>query len=94
MQKLILDVAERAGWTGAEAALGVLATELADISLWWAAPIGLAIAAAKGWVAGRLGRMGTASTLPASADPAGQPGLGGTIRLDVRHAGADAELRA
>jgi hypothetical protein len=70
MQKLILDTLERAGWTGVQAALGLLAVELADISVWWAAPIGLAIAAAKGWIAGHLGRPGTASTLPASADPA------------------------
>lgn len=70
MQKLILDTLERAGWTGLQAGLGVLATDLADISVWWAAPIGLVLAAAKGWVAGRLGRKGTASTLPATADPA------------------------
>lgn len=73
MQTLIFDMLERAGWTGVQAALGVLATDLAGISVWWAAPIGLGIAAAKGWVAGRLGRPGTASTLPASADPASRP---------------------
>ncbi|MFE2747304.1 hypothetical protein ACFXKX_23750 [Streptomyces scopuliridis] len=69
--KLALDVAERAGWTGAQAALGVLITDLANINLWWAAPIGLVLASAKGWVAGRLvGRSGTASTLPVTKDPA------------------------
>lgn len=74
MQKqLLLDLAERAGWTGAQAALGLAVTDLAHIPAWWAAPIGLALAAAKGWVAGRLGRAGTASTLPASADPASRP---------------------
>ncbi|MEV8349073.1 hypothetical protein ACFVTT_15550 [Streptomyces niveus] len=72
--RLPLDVAERAGWTGAQAALGLAITELADIPLWWAAPIGLVLAAAKGWIAGRLvGRSGTASTLPTSADPATPP---------------------
>lgn len=69
-KQLLLDMGERAGWTGAQAALGVAITDLADIPVWWAAPIGLALAAAKGWIAGRLGRKGTASTLPATADPA------------------------
>ncbi|MFF9690216.1 hypothetical protein [Streptomyces sp. NPDC014623] len=73
MQKLPFDILERAGWTGAQAALGAAVTELADIPLWWAAPVALTLAAAKGWVAGRLGRKGTASTLPATADPASHP---------------------
>ncbi|MEU1494279.1 hypothetical protein ABZ456_29005 [Streptomyces sp. NPDC005776] len=72
-KQLLLDLGERAGWTGAQAALGVAITDLADIPVWWAAPIGLALAAAKGWVAGRLGRKGTASTLPAGSDPASHP---------------------
>ncbi|TXS35706.1 hypothetical protein [Streptomyces sp. OR43] len=73
MNKLILDLAERAGWTGAQAAIALAATELADVSAWWAAPVALALASAKGWVAGRLGRKGTASTLPAASDPASHP---------------------
>ncbi|MFG2670477.1 hypothetical protein [Streptomyces sp. NPDC048445] len=74
MQKqLLLDLTERAGWTGAQAALGLAVTELANIPVWWAAPVALALASAKSWVAGRLGRKGTASTLPASADPASHP---------------------
>ncbi|MFE1539490.1 hypothetical protein ACFW61_03385 [Streptomyces microflavus] len=75
--RLLLDLAERSGWTGVEAALGVAVTGLADIPIWWAAPIALLAAAAKSWVAGRLvGRPGTASTLPAAKDPATPPGLG------------------
>ncbi|MEU4920171.1 hypothetical protein AB0G29_12530 [Streptomyces parvus] len=71
MQRLLLDLAERSAWTGAEAALGVAAVGLADIPVWWAAPIALLAASAKSWVAGRLvGRPGTASTLPAAKDPA------------------------
>ncbi|MFE3400799.1 hypothetical protein [Streptomyces anulatus] len=70
MQKLVLDLAERSMWTGAEAALGLVAVELADIPVWWAAPIALLAASAKSWMAGRLGRKGTASTLPAAKDPA------------------------
>ncbi|MGP3636210.1 hypothetical protein ACTU45_23105 [Streptomyces sp. 24-1644] len=69
-KQLLLDAAERSGWTGAQAALGAGITELADIPIWWAAPVALVLAAAKSWVAGRLGRKGTASTLPAAADPA------------------------
>ncbi|MFH8668799.1 MULTISPECIES: hypothetical protein [Streptomyces] len=70
MQKLLLDLAERSAWTGAEAALGLAVVELADVPVWWAAPVALLAASAKSWVAGRLGRKGTASTLPAAADPA------------------------
>ncbi|MEV6473868.1 hypothetical protein [Streptomyces sp. NPDC051657] len=70
MRKLLLDLAERSAWTGAQAALGLVVVELADVPVWWAAPVALALASAKSWVAGRLGRKGTASTLPASADPA------------------------
>ncbi|MGW0545297.1 hypothetical protein ACWD0D_34130 [Streptomyces griseoincarnatus] len=77
MQRLVFDLVERAAWTGAQAALGLAVVELADVSVWWAAPVALALASAKSWVAGRLvGRPGTASTLPAAKDPATPPGLG------------------
>ncbi|WP_167367994.1 hypothetical protein [Streptomyces agglomeratus] len=45
-----MDIVERAGWTGAEAALAVAIVELGDVSLWWAAPLALVLAAAKTWV--------------------------------------------
>lgn len=48
-----MDVVERAGWTGAEAALAVAVTELAEVSLWWAAPLALVLAAVKSWVVAR-----------------------------------------
>ncbi|MFD6421543.1 hypothetical protein [Streptomyces sp. NPDC060198] len=71
MQKnFALDLVERSGWSGAETALAVAGAGLADVSIWWAAPAALVLAAAKSWVAGHVGRPGTASTLPASADPA------------------------
>ncbi|WP_030585745.1 hypothetical protein [Streptomyces anulatus] len=70
MSKLLLDLAERSAWTGAQSALGLAVVELADVPVWWAAPVALALASAKSWVAGRLGRKGTASTLPAAKDPA------------------------
>ncbi|WP_125262307.1 hypothetical protein [Streptomyces alboflavus] len=71
--KLRFDVAERALWTGAQGALGVLITDLADVSMWWAAPIALVLASAKSWVAGRFGALGTGSTLPKALDPATPP---------------------
>lgn len=74
--KLLLDMGERAGWTGAEAAVSLVAVEVADLPVWWAAPAALVLAAAKGAIAGRLGRKGTASTLPAGADPASLPRVG------------------
>ncbi|MEU3972333.1 hypothetical protein [Streptomyces bacillaris] len=75
MQRLLLDLAERSAWTGAQAALGLAVVELAEVPVWWAAPVALVLASAKSWVAGRLvGRSGTASTLPATKDPATPPG--------------------
>lgn len=67
---LLLDLGERAAWTGAQAAVALAAVEVADLPAWWAAPAALVLAAAKGWLAGHLGRPGTASTLPSTADPA------------------------
>lgn len=69
-RQLLLDLAERSAWTGAQASLALAVTEVASIPVWWAAPVALALASAKAWVAGRLGRKGTASTLPAAVDPA------------------------
>lgn len=70
-KQLLLDLGERAAWTGAQAAIGLAITELADVPVWWAAPVALALSSAKGWIAGHLvGRSGTASTLSATADPA------------------------
>ncbi|WP_174248477.1 hypothetical protein [Streptomyces hoynatensis] len=48
------DMAERALWTGAQAGLSLLAVELADVSVWWAAPLALVLSSAKSWVVGRL----------------------------------------
>ena len=72
-KQLLMDLAERAAWTGAQAAIGLAVTELAAVPVWWAAPVALALSSAKGWIAGRLGRPGTASTLSATADPASHP---------------------
>ncbi|MGW7248807.1 hypothetical protein [Streptomyces decoyicus] len=87
--KLKYDVFERALWTGAEGALGILVTSLADVSAWWAAPVALVLAAGKAWVAGRLGRFGTGSTLPESKDPATPPR---TVGLGPNAGAADGPL--
>lgn len=44
------DIGERAGWTAAQAALAVLATDVASIPTWWALPIATALSAAKTWI--------------------------------------------
>lgn len=48
------DMAARAGWTGLQAALAVAIVELADVKLWWAAPLALTLSAAKTWVMGQV----------------------------------------
>ncbi|MFG3509665.1 hypothetical protein ACGF5F_29655 [Streptomyces sp. NPDC047821] len=48
--KSYLDIAERSGWTGAETALAVAVTSLAEVPVWWAAPLALVLAALKSFV--------------------------------------------
>ena len=48
------DLAARAGWTGLQAALSLAIVELADVQLWWAAPLALTLSAAKTWIVGKL----------------------------------------
>lgn len=47
------DLVTRALWTGAQAALSLGIVELADIKLWWAAPLALTLSAAKTWIVSR-----------------------------------------
>ncbi|MGW3110566.1 hypothetical protein [Streptomyces sp. NPDC001091] len=74
--KFLLDLAERAGATGAEAALGLAVVELGGLPVWWAAPVALFAASGKAWIASWLGRKGTPSLLPARKDPASPPAQG------------------
>jgi len=53
MDPKYLDIAERAGWTGAQAAISVAIVALADVPVWWAAPLALALSAAKTWIVNR-----------------------------------------
>jgi len=50
----IKDLVERSGFTGLEAGLGVAITQLADWSVWWAAPLALGLTMAKVWAHGRI----------------------------------------
>lgn len=50
------NIAERAGWTAAQAALALLAVEAGGIPAWWALPLATALSAAKTWVQHRLAK--------------------------------------
>lgn len=50
----VADIAERAGWTVAQALVGLGITEAADIKAWWAAPIAMALSSAKTYVQHKL----------------------------------------
>lgn len=65
------DMLERFSWTVVEFAAGLGVTELADLDVWWAAPIGVGLGLLKAFAAKNLGEKGTAATLPAAKDPAG-----------------------
>lgn len=50
------NVVERALWTGAQAVIALVITDLADIRAWWAAPIALLLSAVKTNVVDRMVR--------------------------------------
>lgn len=58
------DLAERVGWTAAEAAVAVVAVEAGDWPLWIAVPVATGLAAVKGFIAKHVGRSESASTVP------------------------------
>lgn len=55
----IEDLAERAGWTLAQAAIGFGLTEAAGIQTWWALPIATALSALKTYVQHKLDKEAT-----------------------------------
>ena len=55
----LIDLAERAGWTAAQAALGLLITQASGIQTWWALPLATALSAGKTWVQHQLSRKVT-----------------------------------
>ncbi len=70
MSPYLIDLSERVGATAAEAGLALAITELSSLPMWWAPLLIPALAAAKGGLAGFLGRKDTAAMLPARTDPA------------------------
>ena len=68
------DAAERIGWTAVEAAAAVAITEVTPLNTWWALLLAPLLAGLKSLAGKNLGMPGTASTLPAGADPAAGPG--------------------
>lgn len=63
-KKFLLDLAERAGWTLAEAAVGFAITETSSLDTVYAPVIATALAALKGIVAKHVGNKDSASTVP------------------------------
>lgn len=55
-EQRIENIAERAAWTAAQAAVSVLVVEVSDLRMWWALPIATALSAAKTWIQGRLAK--------------------------------------
>lgn len=68
------DMLERILWTTLQFGVGLGITETSSLDTWWAAPIGIGLAALKALAAKKLGQKNTASTLPVTSDPAGTPG--------------------
>lgn len=56
----VKDLVERSGFTGLEAGLAVAITQLGEVSVWWAAPLALALTAAKVWIQQRMKAKGAA----------------------------------
>lgn len=50
------DLAERAGWTLAQAAIGFGITEAAGITAWWAVPVATVLSMAKTFVQHKLAK--------------------------------------
>lgn len=50
----LADLAERAGWTLAQAAIAFGITEATGLKTWWALPLATALSAAKTYIQGKL----------------------------------------
>lgn len=61
-KRYAIDLAERVGWTAAEAAVGVIAVEAGNWPTWLALPVATGVAIVKGFLARKLGRADSAST--------------------------------
>jgi hypothetical protein len=59
-RKFWFDVAERAGWTLAQAAVGFATVEVAGVDVWWAVPVASGLSVLKGIVAKHVGKSDAA----------------------------------
>jgi hypothetical protein len=76
------DALERVSWSAVEFTAGAVIVAVTPLDAWWAVPIAVVLAAVKASAAKRIGQPGTASTLPASKDPAATaPATGGVVNL-------------
>lgn len=57
-KKQLENLAERAAWTLAQAAVAFGVTEAAGLQTWWALPLATALSAAKTWIQGKLAPKG------------------------------------
>ena len=62
-RKKLLDIAERVGWTAAQAGLSIITVDTFDLPAVYVPLFAAVLSAVKGWVATRMGD-GTAATLP------------------------------
>jgi len=67
------DALERIVWSTVEFTAGAVIVAVTPLDVWWALPIAIALVTIKTFAAKRVGQPGTASTLPAAADPAAGP---------------------
>lgn len=65
----VFDIAERASWTLAQAAVGFGITELAGITAWWALPIATTLSAAKTYVQRQLDKPEPSAPVAAATAP-------------------------
>lgn len=63
-RKLWVDIAERAGWTFAQALVALFVAHQADLSTEWAPVVAAGLAILKGLLASRVGDKESAATLP------------------------------
>lgn len=66
-RKLLIDIAERAFWTGVQSSLGMLTTALTDIPVQYTIPAAIVLAVIKGGVASHIGDDTSAAAMPGSA---------------------------
>ncbi|WTW96614.1 hypothetical protein OG216_26035 [Streptomycetaceae bacterium NBC_01309] len=68
----LVDTAERAAWTAAQAGAGVVITAVTPLDTWWAAPIAVGLALLKAAAAKRIGDADSAAMLPTPKPDLGQ----------------------